>query len=88
MRGCGTVDPLRPARERFAFVHVRRGRFSVNRLCQVLVTDSCNYHGWVRARARRTERGYDDRELSHRVVEIHTTYPAYGAERVTREFKR
>ena len=52
------------------------------------MTDSCNYHGWVRARARRTERGHDGRELSHRVVEIHTTYPAYGAERVTREFKR
>ncbi len=34
-----------PARERFAFVHARRGRFSVYRMCQVLATDSCNYHG-------------------------------------------
>jgi len=55
---------------------------------QVLATDSCNYHGWVRAQARRTEREFDDRELTQRIVEIHTTYPAYGAERVTRELKR
>ena len=77
-----------PARERFAFVHARRDRFSVYRMCQVLETDSCNYHGWVRAQARRTEREFDDRELTQRIVEIHTTYPAYGAERVTRELKR
>jgi putative transposase len=77
-----------PARECFAFVHARRGRFSVYRMCQVLATDSGKYCGWVRAQARRTEREFDDRELTQRIVEIHTTHPAYGAERVTREVKR
>ena len=77
-----------PSRERFASVHARRGRFSVYRMCQVLATDSCNYHGWVRAQARRSEREFDDRGLTQRVVEIHATHPAYGAERVTRELKR
>jgi len=76
-----------PARERFAFVHRLCARFSVRRLCRVLVTD-CNYHAWVRAKARRDERVIDERELLAWIVEIHTAYPAYGAERVTRELKR
>lgn len=36
------------ARERFAFVHQRRDRFSAKLLCQVLVTDGANYRAWVR----------------------------------------
>ena len=76
-----------PARERFAFVHARRGRFSSYRMCQVLATDSCNYHGWASAKARRTERDLDDRKLTQRIFEIPTTHPEYGAERVTRELK-
>jgi putative transposase len=77
-----------PARERFAFIHARRERYSVNRLCQVLVADRCNYHAWTRAQARREERGYDDRQLAQLVLEIHTAHPAYGAVRVSRELKR
>ena len=77
-----------PARERFAFVHRLRERFGIRRLCRILVTDHSNYHAWVRAKARRDEHAIDDRELLTWIVEIHTTQPAYGAERVTRELKR
>jgi putative transposase len=76
-----------PARERFAFIHARRERYSVNRLCQVLVTDRCNYHAWIKAQARRDVRGHDDRQLARLIGEIHTAHPAYGAVRVTRELK-
>ena len=34
---------LASAGERFAFVHARRGRFGVKRLCRLLVTDGGNY---------------------------------------------
>ena len=77
-----------PARERFAFAHRLRTRFGVRRLCRIPVTDHSNYHPWVRAQARRNERAVDDQELVARITEIHTTHPAYGAERVTRELKR
>jgi hypothetical protein len=40
------------------------------------------------AEVRRTEREFDGRELTQRIVEIHTAHPAYGAERVTRELER
>jgi putative transposase len=76
------------ARERFAFVDRLRARFGVRRLCRILVTDHSNYHAWVRANARRDERRLDDQELVAWIVEIRTTHPAYGAERVTRELKR
>jgi transposase InsO family protein len=76
-----------PGRERFAFIHARRGRFSVKRMCRILVTDSGSYHGWVRARARRTERELSDQDLIERIIEVHSAHPAYGAERVTRELK-
>jgi hypothetical protein len=33
-----------PARERFAFIHARRDRYSIRRLCRVLVTDHGDYH--------------------------------------------
>jgi len=74
-----------PARERFAFVHRLRDRFGIRRLCRILVTDHSNYHAWVRARTRHDEHTADDQELSRRIVEVHTTHPAYGAQRVTRE---
>jgi transposase InsO family protein len=77
-----------PARERFVFVDRLRGRFGVRRLCRVLVADHSDYHVWVRANARRDERRLDDRGLVAWIVEIHTAFPAYGAERVTRELKR
>ena len=77
-----------PAGERFAFVYRLRARFGIRRLCRILVTDHSNYHAWVRANARRDERKLDDQELIVWIVEIHTAYPAYGAERVTRELKR
>ena len=38
-----------PARERFAFIDRLRGRFSVKRLCRILVTDCGSFYGWVRA---------------------------------------
>lgn len=47
-----------------------------------------NHHAWVRAQAVRDRRGNDDREVTRWIVEIHTTRPAYGAERITRELKR
>jgi putative transposase len=77
-----------PARERFAFIHARRGRFSAKLLCRVLVTDGANYRAWVRAQQKRRERGYDDGQLTELITEIHTAHPAYGAERITRELKR
>jgi transposase InsO family protein len=76
------------ARERFAFIHRLRARFGIRRLCRMLVTDHSNYHAWVRANIRRRKRGIDEQELLAWIGEIHTAYPAYGAERVTRELKR
>jgi putative transposase len=77
-----------PARERFEFVHQLRDRFSVKRLCRILITDRGSFYGWIRAQARRDERKYDEQELAVRIVEIHAAHPAYGAERITRELKR
>ena len=77
-----------PARERFVFIHAHRDRFSIRRLCRVLVSDHSNYHAWVRAREVRGRRRYDDRELTKWIVEIHTARPAYGAVRITRELRR
>ena len=44
------ADPLihqAPARERFAFIHARRDRFSVKLLCTVLATDRGSYYAWL-----------------------------------------
>ncbi|MBS2964811.1 IS3 family transposase [Actinocrinis puniceicyclus] len=76
------------ARERFAFIHARLARFGIRRPCRIPVTDHNNYHARVRAQARRVERGIDERELTAWIVELHTAYPAHGAEHVTRELKR
>lgn len=77
-----------PARERFAFIHARRDRFSAKLLCRVLATDSANYRAWVRGQHKRRDRESDDRRLLQLIVEVHTAQPAYGAERVTRDLKR
>jgi transposase InsO family protein len=77
-----------PARERFAFIHLQRGTFSIKRLCRVLVTDRSNFYAWVRAEAGRDQREHDEQKLTELITEIHTAHPAYGAERVTRELKR
>ena len=77
-----------PARECFAFVHALRGRFSAKLLCRVLVTDGANYRAWVRAEHKRRDRAYDDERLIELITEVHTAFPAYGAERVTCELKR
>lgn len=38
-----------PARDRFAFIHQRRDRFTAKLLCRVLVTDGANYRAaWQR----------------------------------------
>jgi transposase InsO family protein len=77
-----------PAHERFAFIHRLRGRFTVKRLCRILVTDRRNYYLWTRAQDRRQARAKQERELLELIVEIHTAHPPYGAERITRELKR
>ena len=77
-----------PARERFAFVHARRGRFSVKRLCRILIADGGNYRPWARRQAKRHERECDDQQLAELILEVHTAYPAYGAVRVTRHLQR
>lgn len=74
--------------ERFAFVDRLRTRFGIRRLCRILVTDHSNYHAWVGAKARREGRAVGDQELVVRITEIHSAYPACGAERVTRGLKR
>jgi transposase InsO family protein len=76
------------AHERFAFIHRLRNRFTVKRLCRILVTDRSNYYLWTRAQARRDEREREEKELVELIVEVHTAHPAYGAERITRELKR
>jgi putative transposase len=74
--------------DRFAFIHARRGRFGVKRLCRVLVTDSGNYFAWVRAGARRRGREHDEQLFAELIIEVHATHPAYGVQRVTRELQR
>lgn len=76
------------ARERFAFIHAHRGRFGVKRLCRALVTDSGNYFAWVRAQAKRRVREHDEQRLAELITEVHAVYPAYGAQRITRELQR
>jgi transposase InsO family protein len=77
-----------PAHERFAFIHRLRDRFTVKRLCPILVTDRANYYPWTRALARRDARERDERVLTELIVKAHTTHPAYGAKRITPELKR
>ena len=77
-----------PAHERFTFIHRLRDRFAVKRLCRLLVTDRGNYYLWARAEVRRQTQAARERELLELIVETHAAYPAYGAERNTRELKR
>lgn len=70
------------------FVRRLRERFSVKRLCRILVTDRSNYYAWVRAQENRDERERDESKLTDLILGIHTAHPAYGAERITRELKR
>jgi hypothetical protein len=76
-----------PARERFAFIHRLRNRFAVKHLCRILATDRSNYYLWTRAQVRRDEREREERKLPALITEVHTAYPAYEAERITREPK-
>ena len=76
-----------PANERFAFIHRLRNRFTVKRLCRILVTDRSNYYLWTRAQVLRDARKREEQALAELIVEIHTAHPAYGAERITRELK-
>lgn len=75
-------------RDRFAFIHARRARFGVKRLCRALLTDSSNYVAWVRAQSKRRARERDEQRLARLITEVHTAQPAYGAQRVTRELQR
>jgi putative transposase len=79
---------LAPAHERFAFIHRLRARFTIKHLCRILVTDRSNYYLWAKAQTRRTELERQEQVLAELVLEVHTAYPAYGAERITRELKR
>jgi putative transposase len=76
------------ARERFVFIHARRHRFGLKLLCRVLVADRGNYHAWVRTLDRRRDRERTDHQLVQLILEVHTTHPAYGVPRVTRELQR
>jgi putative transposase len=76
------------ARERFAFIQARRGRFAAKLMCRVLVTDSANYRAWCRNQDKRRAREVDERRLTGLILEVHTAHPAYGALRVTRELQR
>jgi hypothetical protein len=49
--------------QRFAFNHRLRGRFTVERLCRILVTDRSNYYLWIRAQVRRDEREREEKEF-------------------------
>jgi hypothetical protein len=77
-----------PAHERFAFTHRLRDRFTIKRLCRILVTDPSNHYLWTRTEQRRDHREREERKLAELILEIHTAHPAYGAERITRELKR
>ena len=77
-----------PARERFTFIHERRDRFSAKLLCRVLLTDGANYRAWVRSLRKRRDRQHDERRLTALIFEVHTTHPAYGVLRITRELQR
>jgi hypothetical protein len=67
------------ARERFAFIHARRGRFGLRRLCRILVADSANYQAWIRAAAGRGGRDQEELHLTRLVAEAHTAHPAHPA---------
>jgi putative transposase len=67
------------ARERFAFIHARRDRFGVKRLCRALVADSSNYFAWVRAQAKRRVREHDEQWIAELITEVHAAHLAYGA---------
>jgi putative transposase len=77
-----------PAHERFTFVHARRDRFSLKQLCRILLTDRAHYRAWAKAATSRAIREAEEQRLIQMIVETHTAYPAYGAERITRELKR
>lgn len=64
-----------PAGERFVFIHARRERFGVRRLCRVLVTEHSNYHAWVRARKVRDRRGYDGALADNLILAVHSPRP-------------
>jgi putative transposase len=76
------------ARDRFAFIHARRDRFGVKRLCRALVTDSSNYFAWVRAQRKRHAQERDEQRLAELIIEVHRAQPAYGVQRITRELQR
>jgi hypothetical protein len=71
------------ARERFAFIHARRARFGVKRLCRALVIDSGNYFAWVRSQARHRVREHDEQRLAEVITEVHAAYPTYRAQGIT-----
>jgi HTH-like domain len=59
-------------------------------VCRVLDADRGNYHGWVRALAKRRDRDreHTDQQLIELILEVHTAYPAYAVPRVTHELER
>lgn len=55
---------------------------------RILLTDRAHYRAWAKAATTRAAREAQEQQLIRMIVEIHTAYPAYGAERITRELKR
>ena len=74
-----------PAHERFTFVHARRDQFSLKQLCRILLIDRAHYRAWAKAATSRAAREAEEQQLIRMIVETHTAYLAYGAERITRE---
>lgn len=64
-----------PARERFAFIHQRRDRFSAKLLCRVLVTDGANYRAWVRGRQKRRDGEHEEQRLTELIFEVRRIRP-------------
>lgn len=77
-----------PTHERFTFIHTLRDRFSLKQLCRILLTDRAHYRAWAKSATIRAAREAEEQQLLQMIIEIHTAYPTYGAERITRELKR
>jgi Integrase core domain/HTH-like domain len=60
----------------------------MKQLCRILLTDRAHYRAWAKAATNRAPRKAEEQRPTRIIVETHTAYPAYGAERITRELKR
>jgi putative transposase len=71
---------------RYRFIEAEKVHHAVNTLCRVMKVSRATYYVWIRGLL--SERARVDRELSERIVSIHTeNYRAYGAPRVHAELR-